>query len=257
MNRRDFLLSTTGLLLTPILAGAEAPAQSPESAGIPAQIKVKPVLMVPSDGPAPTSRQTQALRDYLHQAQERYRELLSGNTFSLASEEPQIVRIDKPLDYFNRLPFPDSGEHPALLRMFEFDRVEGNGILARGPRPDGSLFWDYGDWKQGGRLVCPVPNLEPDAWQHFAFVASRTPDRMLVYRNGRLLAQKQGVSAYKPGDHDLYVGCGRFPFNGDIREFRVWSKVRSQREIQQEMEKTLNATTPGLIAYYRGQQPSR
>ena len=78
---------------------------------------------------------------------------------------------------------------------------------------------------------------------------------MFVYKDGKLEAQKLGISSFKQGDYDLYVGCGKFPFNGDIREFRIWNGSSSQIAIQEDMGKILNGNEPGLFAYHRGQAP--
>lgn len=69
---------------------------------LPDRVKVLPVAFVPSDEKPPTADEQKIFLRHVRWAQDRYRELLSGDTFDLAESTVQIVNGRKPLDYYRK-----------------------------------------------------------------------------------------------------------------------------------------------------------
>ena len=140
---------------------------------------------------------------------------------------------------------------------FEMNIVSGqNRISAHVPWATGDVIWDFGDWEHGGRLQYRPPASLVGQWHHFALVASRRQSGMAIYRNAIEQARKQGSSHFVAGDYDLFVGWGINPFGGEVREFRVWDRARTQVEIQRDLNSVLNGSESGLLAYWRGESGS-
>ncbi|MCG3127192.1 MAG: hypothetical protein CHACPFDD_02050 [Phycisphaerae bacterium] len=129
-----------------------------------------------------------------------------------------------------------------------------NRCQAHVPWSTGAVFWDFGNINTGGRLTYSPPEQVAGRWQHFALVASQSGNKMEIYRNGVLEAQKAGMSPYNiNAGHNLRIGAlasSRF-FNGRIDEFRVWNVARSAADIAANYDQTLTGNEPGLFAYYR------
>jgi hypothetical protein len=53
-----------------------------------------------------------------------------------------------------------------------------------------------------------------------------------------------GSSRFTAGDYDLYVGWGINPFAGDMREFRIWDRARSQAEVGRDFNRVLTGNEP-------------
>ena len=89
-------------------------------------------------------------------------------------------------------------------------------------------------------------------WQHFAVVAKAgtgTNGFMAIYRNGLLMTNKSGGVAFVPGAYNLQLSYSN-GLNGQLDDFRVWSKARSQAEIADDMLHPLTGTEPNLVAYW-------
>ena len=133
-------------------------------------------------------------------------------------------------------------------------------IQAHVPWTDNTLFWDYGGNLSGpndGRLTA---NYSPyyGKWTHVALVsAGNGGSWMAIYLNGTLVNSYTGstvgpsftasgatIGAYHPSSGSCF-------HQGTIDEFRVWSVVRTQAQIQHDMRSSLAGTESGLIGYWR------
>lgn len=129
-----------------------------------------------------------------------------------------------------------------------------NRIVVHSPWEGGNVVFDFGNWTTQGRLAYVPPDNIVGTWQHFAFVVSRSGNYMRIYRNGVLEAQKVGMTPFTRGNFDLTIGVGASGpqgFQGFLDEVRIWSRARSQREIQRDMQAVLRGSEPGLIGYWR------
>lgn len=120
---------------------------------------------------------------------------------------------------------------------------------------DKRLYWDYGDWNtSNGRMsVDFAPYL--DKWTHVALVSSGVGGNFrAIYLNGVAVAVMNTSSAPNVLLTGLKIGSfsnGTSPFKGSLDEFRIWYKVRSQTEIQANMNLSLSAKAPNLAGYWK------
>ena len=89
--------------------------------GIPDSVKVMPVLFVPRDEKVPSPEDQELFLKHLAWTRERFRELLDGDTFELA--KPEVVRGDRPLDFYRKQPENGAPDVVAeLLAHFKLTR---------------------------------------------------------------------------------------------------------------------------------------
>lgn len=113
---------------------------------------------------------------------------------------------------------------------------------------------NFSDW---GLSVCtPFCNaatsgaggLQVNRWQHIA--ATYDGNSIRSYYNGELVN-----SAHLTGDvggiNILLIGIWETSFNGLIDEVRLWNVTRTQSEIQENMNRCLTGSGPGLVGYWR------
>jgi hypothetical protein len=85
-----------------------------------------------------------------------------------------------------------------------------------------------------------------NTWTHLA--GTYDGSKLYFYINGELQGTTS-VTQSKNTSGNFVIGGG-YSFDGMLDEFRVWNIVRSQSEIQENMEKTLAGDEDGLVAYY-------
>lgn len=71
---------------------------------LPDRVKVLPVAFVPQGEKDPTPDEQKLFLKHLKWSQERYREMLDGDTFELAESKVQVVSGAKPLDFYRKPP---------------------------------------------------------------------------------------------------------------------------------------------------------
>jgi hypothetical protein len=75
----------------------------------PDRIRMLPVFLVPSDGAAPTRTQQRVWMRHLQLAQDFFKDRLSDrDTFELAKDSPDTVRLKRPLSFYKSLPKGES-----------------------------------------------------------------------------------------------------------------------------------------------------
>jgi len=97
--------------------------------------------------------------------------------------------------------------------------------------------------------------LETDVWMHLAVTLDASGNAYL-YKNGELLTSKTGLNPVKNVTRLYnYVGKSMWTWdsclNGTMDELRVWTTVRTQTQIQDNMYNYLNGDETGLLIYYR------
>lgn len=130
-----------------------------------------------------------------------------------------------------------------------------NRINVHVPWSDGRVYWDFGDLNAGSRLSYTPPVSIVGAWNHFAFVSSKSGNTMRIYRNGVLEASKVGYGTFTRLGAGLHIGgmtsAYSAPYAGELDDVRIWSRARTQTEIQADMRSPLQGDEPGLLLYYR------
>ena len=119
------------------------------------------------------------------------------------------------------------------------------------------VYWDQSSC---GNSIYSTLTYTLNNWQHVAVTVEDigTQLRIYFYLNG----VKDGpyysnISAINNGgtSKPLYIAeqgeCFCNYFGGNLDELRIWSVVRTQAEIQATMNKRLNGSESGLVAYYK------
>lgn len=131
------------------------------------------------------------------------------------------------------------------------------------------------NWVMSGQSGCSVPrgvvstnmNFNANTWYHAAGVMNYSSNTIELYVNGVLVNSKsltiplnmrlQKNIAVTIGNQDInynpYSG-GFSPFKGNIDEVRFWNKARSASEILSSYKNCLPASTPNLVAYFKGDE---
>ena len=126
--------------------------------------------------------------------------------------------------------------------------------------PNIKLYWSkgivYGFGAGDSRIVVEVDDsliTSSRTWYHIATTFDGTDYKLFV--NGEEVYNYEGAAGKTPYPQPVrFIGASqegaRYPFIGKIDEVRMWSIARSQSEIQETMNKTLNGNETGLVAYY-------
>lgn len=139
---------------------------------------------------------------------------------------------------------------------------QGSIVCKDGPSPDSGFAFRCG--KQGSlsfvmsvnntwREVATGAKMDLSVWNHVAVVVDN--GSMTLYINGEEEATL-GYSGSPTGSSfvNLKIGAsGEFPgrvFNGAIDEVRIWNIARSQAELNQFKNESLEGTENGLISYF-------
>ena len=106
--------------------------------------------------------------------------------------------------------------------------------------------------------ILSTTNVSTRIWRHIAASWDSTTGAMKLYVNGNLEASAIGGTGSRNGQSLMRLGAllqapgnGFFGyFSGSLDEVRVWSKVRTQEDIQANYTTNLNGREDGLRQYY-------
>jgi uncharacterized repeat protein (TIGR01451 family) len=114
-------------------------------------------------------------------------------------------------------------------RLFAGNYYSHNGVS--------SLFWDYGNINNNGRLSL-IGTFHQPVWEHYVFITNATNNQMQVYRNGYLILQKSGNSIIQNKNRTLCFGgnmAGQQIVNcflhGSIDDIRIYNRVLNPAEV--------------------------
>lgn len=117
--------------------------------------------------------------------------------------------------------------------------------------------WNYDGSSSSPTEMIPI-EYTPGEWVHVALV--HDAGELRAYRNGALAGTLPSGSTVQPntGAHPvlhfggIIINSSRnWTFDGAIDELRLWSRARSQSEIQADLNRTLTGSETGLSAYYQ------
>lgn len=123
-------------------------------------------------------------------------------------------------------------------------------LQAHAPWGDKTLYWDYGDWRESGRVSTSYET-KLGAWTHVAMV-SNGYDSMAIYLDGKLAKRSTFTDAPKLLKQ-LTIGGNPHSktwFKGNIRDFRIWNTMRSQEQINNAMYDHISEPTANLLGSY-------
>lgn len=112
-----------------------------------------------------------------------------------------VVMKDITIDFWTK-PSGDLVESCILLSVPDDD---ANRINIHFPYSDGNIYWDFGDWRTGGRLSLSWNSDWNDVWAHWVFI-SKDGVGQKIFRNGILLANNGTTSEFTPGEMTIDVG---------------------------------------------------
>lgn len=132
------------------------------------------------------------------------------------------------------------------------------------------------NWVASGQTGCSAPTgvastnmtFNANTWYHAAGVMNYSTNTMQLYVNGNLVGTKsltiplsvrmQNNVAVTIGNQDVnYNPYSSFsPFKGKIDEVRFWNIPRNASDIQASYNNCLPASTPNLVAYFKGDEGS-
>jgi hypothetical protein len=140
---------------------------------------------------------------------------------------------------------------------------QGNGIV---DAEVGGSTSDFGTVLLNNKLAFGVGNpditiqsttsINTGNWIHVAATWDGTTGAMKLYINGVLEASTTGSTGSRTAPPSIRIGAiqtGINYFNGTIDELRIWNSVRSQSEIQSNMDSEIG-TSSSLVEYYRFNQ---
>ena len=140
---------------------------------------------------------------------------------------------------------------------------QGNGIV---DAEVGGSTSDFGTVLLNNKLAFGVGNpditiqsttsINTGNWIHVAATWDGTTGAMKLYINGVLEASTIGATGTRSAPPSIRIGAiqtGINYFNGTIDELRIWNSVRSQSDIQSNMNSEIG-TSSSLVEYYRFNQ---
>lgn len=101
--------------------------------------------------------------------------------------------------------------------------------------------------------------LTANRWYHIAGVQDVEGGTVSLYVDGVLIKQDQLSGSGVSTSGNLFIGAreslgsgkGTEPFDGFIREVRLWNRARSAADLQQTLTTPLEGTEEGLVGYWR------
>ena len=110
--------------------------------------------------------------------------------------------------------------------------------------------------------ILSTTNVSARSWKHIAASWDSTTGAMKLYVNGNLEASAIGGTASRNGQSLMRLGAllqapgnGFYGyFSGSLDEVRIWSKVRTQADIQANYTSNINGREDGLAQYYNFNQ---
>lgn len=106
-----------------------------------------------------------------------------------------------------------------------------------------------------GKIIASDKSYEDLGWNHFAVVYSRETELVDVYMNDEYaLTQIPTLNNNFTGQGSIILGKSQVSndrhLNGNIHEFRVWTKARQFGDVFAKMNQTLTGSEVGLVGYW-------
>lgn len=98
------------------------------------------------------------------------------------------------------------------------------------------------------------------AWVHIAITCDVSTKDAIIYKNGTEIASTPvltggGAASIVNNSEPFYIGCKangtQFFFDGKIDDVRMWNDVRTEAEIDANMNTELVGNEAGLVAYWK------
>jgi len=134
-------------------------------------------------------------------------------------------------------------EHQNIIGPSPFLTFHGKKEVNNGSEIRYGFQLESGSWK----FIRVQHIIQKVDWYHIA-VTYDVNDDYIFYLNGEEVSRYSKLKGRPPIANPVrYIGKN---FMGKIDDVRMWNVVRSQQEIQENMNKTLTDNETGLVAYY-------
>jgi hypothetical protein len=122
------------------------------------------------------------------------------------------------------------------------------------PRTDDgwNTFSAYFTFNGTGWTIVNTPYTSLNSWHHVAMTYDGSNVR--IYMDGTLVKTQAASGSITTNTNPLYIGNQNgYPefYGGSVDEVRIWNVVRSQAQIQANMNNELTGSESGLVAYYK------
>lgn len=135
-------------------------------------------------------------------------------------------------------------------RIFEKDDGTTGWALSLGDPGDGAIRFFH---RQLNTISTDTPlnTIHRGLWFHVAAVFDDLADTTTIFVDGEQMVQVTGqTNAISGNGANLKLGDG---YDGRISEWRLWATARTQTEIQNWKDRTLDGNETDLVAYWRAQ----
>ena len=159
--------------------------------------------------------------------------------------------------------YGDPDKQPQNSYIFEGRDINNNRVLnAHLPWNNSRVYWDAGNsGTNSNDRIDQTANFSNFAgqWNHWTFTKNTATGSMKIYLNGVLWHSGTGKTRTMAGITHFKIAGQASPgnfgrYDGSINNFEIWDKELSQTDIQNWMNKDIDATHPfysNLQAYYK------
>lgn len=196
-----------------------------------------------------------------------------GNWFQVQDAEPQnagnMIALDGNGDYIQVNDDPDLNPTAITVEAWIYVNNIGNydGIITKGTESFESYALQILTNPNRIRFTANWPSsqnldsdpIEANQWYHVA--ATFEAGEAKIFINGEEQhSATWSISSLSSSTGGMFAIGVNHPggdeyFDGKLDEVRLWDHARNQGEIQADMHRSVSGTSPGLIAYYRMDEP--
>jgi hypothetical protein len=160
--------------------------------------------------------------------------------------------------------YVDESSNSVAFSFADGQATTADRVACHAPWGDGTIYWDCGGTDDKGRVSASY-SAYVKKWTHIALVSNgaKSPGYQAIYINGKLVGDKQPSKGPTRSFTTLLIGAelsekpnDKKTFDktlfhkGKIDQFRVWNRVRTQKEIKRGMYAELIGDEPGLVACF-------
>jgi hypothetical protein len=106
----------------------------------------------------------------------------------------------------------------------------------------------------GGEITTSVNTYEDIAWGHYAVVYDAAVNQVHVYKNDEYVLEQLDITTPFTGEGSIVLGKSQITndrsLEGNIHDFRIWTKARKLDDIFTKMSQTLSGSEVGLTGYW-------
>lgn len=193
-------------------------------------------------------------------------EFQEGTLDGVITTSPDVLKLGTDyallfdgIDDYVEIPFQGQS-NPYTLEMWVYPNNVNRGTLFSNYNVSTGAFaleWENSGirlWDDSGGSNIHTGSFSDNQWLHVASVTDASGNAE-IYVNGNLEAGPvSGHSGLLDQGQNYHIGNrpddNDYPFDGKIKDVRIWSEARTQTEIQNNKNKELTGDETNLVAYY-------